>query len=99
MIVTNRQQRRKGALVVYAAVCMTALVGLCALTIDIGFKHDRLRHQQGAADASALAAAGDLYKRWFTNSGTDPLNQAKDAARAIATKNAYTPDTHGATVT
>jgi hypothetical protein len=78
---------------------MTALVGLSALTIDIGFVHDRLRHLQGAADASALAGAGDIYKRWFVNNGADPTNQAKTAARDIATKNGYTDATDGATVT
>jgi hypothetical protein len=99
MIFNRKSRQRKGAIIVYAAICMTALIGLAALTIDIGFKHDRLRHLQGAADASALAGAGDIYKRWFVNAGADPLNQAKTAATDIATKNGYTDGNNGTTVT
>jgi hypothetical protein len=90
---------RRGAIIVYAALCMTVLVGLAALTIDIGFKHDRLRHLQGAADASAMSGAGDMYRHWLSNFGADPSNTARDAATAIATANGYTSGANGATVT
>lgn len=96
---SKQQARRKGAIIVYAAICMAALVGLSALTIDIGYQHDRLRHQQGAADASAMAAAGNIFKNWYNYNGGNLLNHAKDAARAIATKNGYTDGANAATVT
>jgi hypothetical protein len=99
MRLTKQQSRRKGAIVVYAAICMTALVGLSALTIDIGYQHDRLRHQQGAADAAALAAAGNLFKNWLNYNGGNLTNHAKAAATAIATKNGYTDGANAATVT
>jgi hypothetical protein len=99
MKLSKYQGRRKGAIIVYAAICMTAIVGLSALTIDIGYKHDRLRHQQGAADASALAAAGNAYKNWLNYNGGNLLNHAKTAATAIATKNGYTDGANGASVT
>jgi hypothetical protein len=98
MLTRNLQNRRRGAVIVYAALTITLLIGLAALAIDIGFKHDRLRHVQAATDAAAMAGATDIFKNWKRN-GYDWANSAKQAARAIATANGYTDGVDGCSVT
>jgi len=92
------RKKRKGAVVVLAALCMTVLIGLAALTIDIGMKHDRLRHLRGTVDACAMAGAADLFKYWRSNHGTDPNNTAKNSVLAIAQANGYTNNLNGTIV-
>jgi hypothetical protein len=89
---------RRGAVVVYAAVSLTLLIGLTALAIDIGYKQDRLLHTQAAADAAALSGAADLFKYWLKNAGDDPANSARASAISIAEKNGYVDGENGAIV-
>jgi hypothetical protein len=98
MQIPARRRVRRGAVIVYAALCLTILTGLAALTIDIGIKHDRLRHVRAAVDASALAGAADLFKYWRANQGADPNNTARNAVLSIAEANGYKHGANGVTV-
>src|SRR5258708_4416847 len=95
MILISKQKRRKGVVIVLAALCMSVLIGLAALTIDIGLKHDRLRHLRGTVDACAMAGAADLFKNWRSTHGTDPFNSARNSVLAIAQTNGYTNNQNG----
>jgi Flp pilus assembly protein TadG len=57
--VTRRREER-GAIIVVAALMMTALLGMSAIAIDITNARQQQRQAQGSADAAALAAAQDL---------------------------------------
>jgi hypothetical protein len=81
------------------AVCLTAVLGILALTLDGGLLLAERRHAQATADAAALAAASDLYNNWFTNSGADPSGTAKTSALNVASSNGYTNDGKQSTVT
>ena len=48
------------AILVVAALMMTALLAMSALAIDIANARQQQRQAQGSADAAALAAAQDL---------------------------------------
>lgn len=98
MNLNHHHVARKGAVIVYAAICMTVLIAMAALTIDIGMKHDRLRHVRAAVDASAMAGAADIYQHYRANQGLDPNNTARDSVRSIASANGYTHNVHGCTV-
>lgn len=87
---------RHGAVVVYVAVCMPILIAILALAIDAGMLYDRERHVQSAADAAALAAAGDLFRTYanytYTDDGLDLDGIATDHALAVAAAHGYTND-------
>src|SRR5215217_5534843 len=99
--------RRKGTVVVVAAISMTALLAFVALSIDGGLLVDKRRQVQSAADAAALAAANDLYANWWKTSsvygadykGKDPGGTAKAAAKAAAKANGYEDGVDGCVVT
>jgi len=71
---------------------IATFVGIAALTVDLGMAFRERANEQQASDAAALAAADVL----FSNGSVD---QAKAAARALATANGYTNGVNGATVT
>ena len=71
---------------------MTLLVSMVALVVDGGSLMEERRHAQAIADASALAAAADLYTNYGTNSGADPKGSAAASAQAIANANGFTND-------
>jgi Flp pilus assembly protein TadG len=85
----NRQQRRKGNVVVFVAICLTAVLGFVALALDGGMLLDERRDVQAAADMSALAAAENLYANWQTNQGLDTGGTAAAQATALATANGF----------
>ena len=99
--------RREGTVIVVVAVSLIALLGFVALSLDGGMLMDKRRQAQGASDAAALAAAGDLYANWWTTSsaygaqykGLDPAGTAKAAAKAAAAANGYVDGVDGCTVT
>lgn len=91
--------KRRGTVAVLVAVCLIALMGVTAIALDGGTLVNERRHGQVTADAAALAAAGDLYKNWFTNLGKDPLGSAKQAALDVAKNNGYDNDNKTNTVT
>lgn len=63
----------RGAVLVFAALVLTALLGFAALVIDIANATQVRRQAQNTADAAALAAAQDL----------------PDASKVVATAKAY----------
>jgi hypothetical protein len=94
-----RNQRRRGIIAVFVALCLTALVGVVAIAIDGGMLYDQMRRGRAAADAAAMAAAADLFQNYPTNQGADPGGTASAAAFAVASANGYTNDGVNSTVT
>src|SRR5438876_169365 len=88
---TNRRER-PGHVCVFFALCMTILVGVAAIAIDGGAIMDDVQKLQAAADASALAAAEQLFKSWQTDAGLDKSGAAAAAAVALAAYNGYSND-------
>jgi uncharacterized membrane protein len=68
----------EGQVLVLAAVGMVAICGMAGFAVDVGAWYQAHRKQQAIADASALAAAGDLP-------GNTAL--ASSDAQTYATKN------------
>jgi hypothetical protein len=93
---THSAARRPAAVVPTVAVCLPVLMAVVALSLDTGMIYDKQRHTQGAADAAALAGAGNLFGTYFDsdylNNGQDPNGAAADHARAIAAANGYPND-------
>jgi hypothetical protein len=69
--------------VVQVALLSTVLLGMGALSLDLGAMYVAKTELQAAADAAALAAAGQLVQE----NGGDPLDAARAAADAIAQQN------------
>ncbi|TMB68709.1 MAG: hypothetical protein E6J43_05870, partial [Chloroflexi bacterium] len=84
---SKRHYRQRGQLLIVAALAMAALIGLVAMTIDVGMLFENRRHFQNSADAMALAGADELpdnpglaiqkAKSWGTNNGVSS-SQIKD---------------------
>ncbi len=94
-----RNERRRGIIAVFVAVCLTALIGVVAIAIDGGMLYDQLRKGRATADAAAMAAASDLFQNYPANQGRDPGYTAHAAALAVASANGYTNDGVNSTVT
>lgn len=75
---SRRAERRRGAVVVWFAVLAPTLVGMVAFSVDIGWIVLVQNELQVAADAGAMAGAGDL---------TGGQSKAKATAKAYAQKN------------
>ncbi len=90
--------RRRGYVIVVVAISLIAILGALALTLDGGLLMDRRRAAQSSADASALAAADDLYLNWWANQGLDPTGTARRAAAATAAANGFADGENGCTV-
>lgn len=79
----NRQRNgERGQSLILFAFMIMAMVGLAALTIDVGMAYHDKANSRKAADAAALAAARVL----FTNGGADA---AIDEALEVAAANGY----------
>jgi Putative Flp pilus-assembly TadE/G-like len=93
---STHSARRPAAVVPTVAICLPVLMAVVALALDTGMIYDRQRNSQAAADAAALAAAGDLFNTYtdadYTNNGTDPNQVAYNHALAIAAANGYPND-------
>jgi Putative Flp pilus-assembly TadE/G-like len=93
---TNSAAGRRAAVVPTVAVCLPVLMAVVALALDTGMIYDRQRHTQAAADAAALAGAGDLFKTYsdadLANNGKDPNGFAVAHALAVAKANGYPND-------
>src|SRR6516164_9876052 len=94
----NRHPRR-GTVAVLAALCLTGILGFAALSLDAALLHQDRRAAQAAADAAALAAAGNLFANWRTNQGLDSAGAAANEALAAAAANGFTNDGVNSTVT
>jgi hypothetical protein len=81
--------RRRGAVTVMTAVCMTMLLGIVALALDGGHLMMQRGRAQAAADAAALAGATDLYDNYWTGSGDDLNGSAEDSALLTAAANGF----------
>ena len=68
------------------------------LAIDGGLLLAERRQVQATADASALAAAIDLYNNWSLNSGADPNGTAATSAQNTAADNGFTDQSNNVTV-
>jgi hypothetical protein len=86
----NRRIQRRGNVCVFVAVCLTVLLGVVAFTFDGGIVMEDLQRAQSAADASALAAVGQLYLDWQTGQGLDPQGKALTVAQTLAAQNGFT---------
>jgi hypothetical protein len=71
---------------------LIAVLGVLAIAVDGGLLLDSRRRLQAAADASALAAAVDLFANYANNNGTDPSGTAKASALSTAAANGYNND-------
>src|SRR5437868_3279108 len=83
---------REGNVIVLVAACLTVLMSVVAIAIDGGVLMDDRQKVQAAADASALAAAEQLYLNWQADLGLDPHGTAVAAAIALAKSNGYPND-------
>jgi hypothetical protein len=81
--------QRRGNVCVLVAVLLPVLIGITAIAIDGGVLMDDRQRAQSAADASALAAAGQLFYNWPAGQGLDPLGKAAAAAQSLATENGF----------
>lgn len=88
-----RPAPRRGQIAIFIALSMVAIVGTLAVSLDGGAIMSERRHAQGASDAAALAAAGQLYYWYWDYSGKDTSEKhAYNAALAAAAENGYTND-------
>ena len=60
----RRVHGERGVFLVWFTLLFTALLGMAALAVDVGFWYADKRKAQDAADASALAGASDLPTSW-----------------------------------
>src|SRR5258707_15823550 len=102
-LLTNAKARRRGIVAVLVAVMVTGVTGVVAIAVDGGVMQDNRRRVQAAADASALAAAAQLYAEYraiiLSNYMTaDPGGAAAAAAQGSATANGYANDGTNASV-
>jgi hypothetical protein len=98
----RKTDARDGNVAVIVAVCLVAILGSVALSLDGGQQLDKRRQIQCAADAAALTAAGELYAHWWatTPRGTDtPDGHARQLAHSVAAKNGFSNGVNGCTVT
>jgi len=99
----NRKQKplvlRRGAIVVLIAVCLTFVLAFVAIAVDGGGLLEQRRNAQATADAAALAAAEDLFRKYPSQKGVDVSGTASAAALAIAAVNGFNNDGTSNTVT
>ncbi len=89
--------RQGGQILVIFILGLTALVGTAGLVLDGGDTYAQRRAMQNAADLAATAGANAYLNT--TASVATKTSTAIDAARAAATRNGYTNDVSGASVT
>src|SRR5579871_5495110 len=83
---------------------MVVLLGVLALSVDVGQWRYLQRREQAAADAAAIAGAIQTYYPASQSSQTNGLNftgpiEIANAARAAATSNGFTDDNGAGKVT
>lgn len=86
---TRIAKNRRGAVLVLLAIMLTAILGLAALSIDVGNMYQIRRTTQTSADAAAEAAAIELYNHFAMYAGVDYNGKARAAALASAAANGY----------
>jgi hypothetical protein len=86
------RRARRGNVCLLVAFSLVFIIGAAAIAIDGGLLLDDLQKTQAAADASALAAATELFKNWQSDNGYDRSDQARDAALDLAASNGFAND-------
>lgn len=81
--------RRRGVVAIFIAVSLTLIVGVVAIAVDGGMLFLELRRARAVADASAMAAAAELFEHYPSDRGTDPNGGARRAAFRVAKLNGY----------
>jgi hypothetical protein len=81
------------------ALLLVAILGVAAMAIDGGMLLAERRSVQATADASALAAAMDLFQNFDVNHGVDARGTAATSAQSVAMDNGFTNGTNNVTVT
>ncbi|HPU12326.1 MAG TPA: pilus assembly protein TadG-related protein [Aeromicrobium sp.] len=86
----NLRAKERGATVVVAALSMTVLLGMAAISVDYAQGVDQKRRVQNAADAVAVAQAEKcaLYKDPVTNTYGAPCNALPLASDSLVADNA-----------
>jgi Flp pilus assembly protein TadG len=96
--ITGRR-RRRGIVLVLVAVCLAVILAFVAIAIDGGNLLEQRRQAQATADAAALAAAEDLFRKYPSNKGYDSGGTAAAAAKSIAAVNGFNNDGVSSVVT
>ncbi|MDB5389692.1 MAG: hypothetical protein JWM11_5338 [Planctomycetaceae bacterium] len=81
---------RRGMVLVIAVVLMTAIMGIAALSIDLGYIFVIRDQMQTAVDAAALAAAaelGDGYGAGASRTQAEIVNLGQTAGQTVAASN------------
>src|SRR5437764_6556031 len=86
---TMRTARRRAAIAMLVARCLTVLLAVAAFTLDGGVLLDDRRRIQAAADAAALAAAAELFKNYPVTNGVDVDGTAAASAQTSAAANGF----------
>jgi hypothetical protein len=88
----TRWRHRRGVVSVFVALILVGVIGVTAVAVDGGLLYLKLREARATADASAMAAACDLYQNYPTYNGADTKGTAAAAAKAAAAANGCTND-------
>ena len=79
----KRAKRQRGFVLIATAISMTLLLGLAALSIDLGRMYVIRAELQSFTDAAALTAARSFDGRTFDGSPAS-LDRARAAAQSLA---------------
>lgn len=88
-----KRRRESGQVLPLIAICLTALMGFAAMSVDAGYIEYQQRQQQSAADAAAVGGAQQLIYSGCPNSSA-----AVTAAQNDAANGGYTNNANGVTV-
>lgn len=94
----SRPIRKGGAVVALVAVLLVVILGVTAFALEGGLLLETRRKAQTVADASAMAAAADMYEYYQSDAGT-PRASATTAATAAAAANDFANDADPASPT
>lgn len=76
-------RERRGAMLVFVAIAMVALLGFLAMTLDVGAGNRQRRIAQTAADAGALGGGTEIYRRLSGSSIPDDTVRASALNEAV----------------
>lgn len=86
-----RNERRRGIIAVLSVVLLTVLLGMLAFAVDVGYITSTQAQLQDAADAAALAGAGQLMQPsvLFSLPGQSSANQSAILSAAETSASTY----------
>jgi Putative Flp pilus-assembly TadE/G-like len=96
---TKRALQLRGAVLPLVAVSLIPILGMVAVTLDLGLLLTQRRIAQTTADSAAMAASDQLFQSYMQNKGMDTDGKAQQAALAVAAANGYSNDGTQSTVT